>query len=72
MPERSVIIKPSTAEESTQKYFQTIQLILTRFKRSSNREEIYKLTTKENTLSLKPVLYCSAISIFTSLISLEK
>ncbi|WP_457556584.1 hypothetical protein [Candidatus Harpocratesius sp.] len=51
MPERSVIIKPSTAEESTQKYFQTIQLILTRFKRASNREEIYKLTTKENTLS---------------------
>ncbi|MHA1776853.1 MAG: hypothetical protein DRO88_10115 [Promethearchaeia archaeon] len=51
MSDRSVIIPSSTAEESAQKYFQTIQLLLTRFKRSSNRHEIYKLTGERTTLS---------------------
>lgn len=51
MPNRSVIVPSSTVGESTQRYFQTIQLLITRFKRSSNREEIYKLTGVSTTLS---------------------
>ncbi len=51
MSDIKAIITSSTAEESSEKYFQTINLLLTRFKRSQNRKEIYKLTTTQNTLS---------------------
>ncbi|MHA1519331.1 MAG: hypothetical protein ACTSRK_04030 [Promethearchaeota archaeon] len=51
MSDIKAIITSSTAEESSEKYFQTINLLLARFKRSQNRQEIYKLTTTKNTVS---------------------
>lgn len=51
MSDIKAVKKSSLAEESTQKYFQTINLILTRFKRLGNRQEIFKLTGNKNNLS---------------------
>ncbi len=39
-----------TAIESTQKYFQTIDLIISHFKRGSDKEKIFELVSQESTL----------------------
>ncbi len=39
-----------TAIESTQKYFQTIDLIISHFKRDTDKEKIFELVSKESTL----------------------
>ncbi len=51
MGEIVAIRRRKTAEEGIQRFFQSIYQILSHFKRKSEREFLYKITTEENTLT---------------------
>jgi len=46
----SGIKRKTTAVESTQRFFQTVNLIISHFKRDADKEKIYELLTEESTL----------------------
>ena len=51
MGEIVAVRRSKVAEEGIQRFFQSIYQILNHFKRKSDRELLYKITTEENTLT---------------------